>query len=477
MAGKTVTLYIDDRSIRLMQTTGKNANIWASASLEPGLIEDGIVIDEEKVATKISRLFYDRNVKTNKVILGLSGLRSLTVAVDLPQLPDNLLAEAIMRECARLLPVPLEELYVSWVILPSTKKRIRAFAAGIQRSSTDSIIKTLTRAGLSPYLMDIKPLALARLTNKDSAVIVDVQAKEYDIIIVSKGIPQPIRSIPMSAEGLSWTEKHYMIMDDLVRTMEFFDSNNPANPFAPDMPIYVSGELANEEEVCRSMSNELERPVLPLLLPFRYPPEMRQNYYAVNAGLALKAVSPGGKLISPITKLDTLPPAYQPKSFSLTRVLTVTGAVVACSMIIPLAVIVQTGSSHIREARDQLDIVTADLEHRTKMQQELTLDLRRVDSQQNAFIDALESLDTHREIYNEVLQVVTALLPDDVAFSSINHDTGTVTLEVDTLNEASVLDYGRVLQRNDLFSDVTVPVMKKMECGTLRFMLILKVKD
>ncbi|HEY91170.1 MAG TPA: pilus assembly protein PilM [Dehalococcoidia bacterium] len=478
MPRKTVTLYVDDRSIRLMQTSGKNIRVWASASLEPGLIEGGIVVDEEKVIAKVRRLLTDRRITTKKVILGLSGLRSLTLAMDLPQLPDNLLAEAVMRECARVLPVPLEELYVSWITLPPAKKRIRAFAAAIQRNSADSILNTLSRAGLTPCMMDIKPLALARLANKSTAVIVDVQSRDYDIIIINNGIPQPVRSIPLPVEGLSWQEKLSMIMDDLVRTMEFFDTNNPESPFAADMPIYISGELANEADICKSMSTELGRPILPLLLPFKYPQSWRQNYYAINAGLALKSVSPAGKLKSLITKLDTLPPAYQPKSFSLRRVLTLTGAVVVCSIIIPLAAIAQIGSSDINGARAQLETMTADLDRKVEQRRELTLALNRTKADLNAFTVALESLETQQDTYNEVLQVVTGLLPNDVAFREINHDTGTVTLEVDTLDETSVLDYGRSLQSNDAFSEVSVSKMKRLECEiTMRFMIILKVKE
>ena len=478
MARKTVTLYIDDRSIRLMQTAGKNAQIWASASLEPGLIEDGVVIDEDKVASRIIRLLADSSIKTKKIILGLSGLRSLTLAMDLPQIPDNLLAEAVLRECARLLPVPLEELYVSWVTLPSPKKkRIRAFAAAIPRNTTDNMLKVLHRAGLTPYMMDIKPLALVRLANETSAVIVDVQAREYDIAIIRDGVPQPIRSIPLPAEGLSWQEKLSMLRDDLVRTMEFYDSNNLENLIAPEMPVHVSGELADEPEACEALSAELGRPVLPLLFPFRYPHELHQNHYAVNAGLALKVVSPGGKLTSSIAKLDTLPPAYIPKSFSLTRVLMLTGAGIACSIIILLAVLTQIGSSNISEARTQLETMTADLEQKMEQRRELTLALKRTESNLSAFVAALESLDTHRETYNEVLQVTTGLLPGGVVFREINYDSDTVTLEVDTLVETPVLDYGRSLQRNDLFSEVTVPDMKRLQYGTMRFMLILKVEN
>lgn len=477
MARKTVTLYIDDRSIRLMQTSGKNIRIWASASLEPGLIEDGIVIDEEKVISRINRLLTDRKITTKKIILGLSGLRSLTMILDLPELPDNLLEEAVMRECARVLPVPLEELYVSWITLPPVNKRIRAFAAAIRRKSADSILNTLRRAGLTPFMMDIKPLALARLANKPAAVIVDVQARDYDIIIISNGIPQPIRSIPLPVEGISWQEKLLMIMDDLVRTMEFFDSNNPENPIAADMPIYVSGELANEADICKSISTELGRPVLPLLLPFKYPQQWRQNYYAVNAGLAVKSVSPAGKLKSPLTKLDTLPPAYQPKSFSVTRVLALTGASVAFSIVIPLIALIQINSSNISEANARLETMTANIEQQKIARRELTITLARTEASRNAFTTTLEMFATQRGDFNNALQVATDLMPGSVALCDINHDGCTLVMEVDTLSETDVLDYGRNLESNEIFSEVRISKMNRQECGTMRFMLILTVKE
>ena len=477
MARKAVTLYVDDKRIRLMATAGKNVRTWESTGLEPGTIEGGVVIDEDKVVAKIKKLLNDSKIGTKKVILGMSGLRSLTLAINLPQIPENLLPEAVMRECGRVLPVPLESLYVSWMTIPSPKKRIRVFAAAIPRHTADSLLRAVRRAGLTPCLMDLKPLALARLTNEAKAVIVDVQPTEYDIIIVGGGVPQPIRTIPLTAEGLSWEERLSMIRDDLVRTIEFYDTNNPEDPIAPATPVHVSGQLAEEPEVCKTLSAELGRPVLPLLLPFRYPPELRHNQFAVNAGLALKAVSAGVKPVSPVAKLDNLPPAYQPKSFSVTRVLALTSTVVVFSLAIPLATLIQMNSSAINEGRDRLQTVAADVQQALLERRELNKTLFQTEASWSAFATALETLDRQQVDFNTTLRVVTDLVPVNVALCDINHDGSTMSIDVSSRTETEVLDYARSLDSSGEFAELTVFRMKRTEQGLMRFIILLKVKE
>ena len=45
MAKNIVTLYVDDTSLRLMVTDGKQIKEWAELPLEPGLIKGNVVIN------------------------------------------------------------------------------------------------------------------------------------------------------------------------------------------------------------------------------------------------------------------------------------------------------------------------------------------------------------------------------------------------------------------------------------------------
>ena len=107
MANKTVTLYIDDTSLRLMVTQGKQIKEWAESPLESGLVENNVVIKEAELAAKIKQLFEVQKVKTQKIVLGLSGIRCLSRPISFPRLPKEMVDEAVRREAQRVLPVPL----------------------------------------------------------------------------------------------------------------------------------------------------------------------------------------------------------------------------------------------------------------------------------------------------------------------------------------------------------------------------------
>ena len=102
-----VSLYIEDTEIKLLVTKGKQVDKWASLLLEPGLVNDGIILDEEQVAEKIKELFHLQKVKQKKVIAALSGLNSIFRIISLPELPKKLVPEAVMNEANRVIPHPI----------------------------------------------------------------------------------------------------------------------------------------------------------------------------------------------------------------------------------------------------------------------------------------------------------------------------------------------------------------------------------
>ena len=74
---KIVTLFIDDTNIRLLIAKGKRVQKWARLLLEPGLVRDGVIIDEAQVADRLKELFKLEKVTATRVIAGISGLNSL----------------------------------------------------------------------------------------------------------------------------------------------------------------------------------------------------------------------------------------------------------------------------------------------------------------------------------------------------------------------------------------------------------------
>ena len=174
MAKKVTTLFIRDTNINLLVMKGEQVEKWASVPLEPGLVSQGLIVDEAQVADKVKQLFKETEVKASKVITALSGHDSLYRVITLPDLPEAILPEAVRREAKRTIPTPLEEVYFTFQRLPTlTRGEGRIFLVTFPRNLVDALVRTLRQAGIKPYIMDLAPLALCRIPNEPRAIIVN----------------------------------------------------------------------------------------------------------------------------------------------------------------------------------------------------------------------------------------------------------------------------------------------------------------
>ena len=480
MAQKVVTLYIDDASIRLLVTSGKRIKKWADIALEAGMVKNGVVLKQEEVAAKIKQLFKVRKIDSKKVTLGVSGLHCLTRPVLLPQMPKDMLEEAVRREANRVLPVSSEQLYLQWQSIPAPQGKLQVFLVAIPRTSADALFNTLRLAGLKADLMDLKPMLLARMVHETMAVIVDVQPGDFDIVVMGGGIPQPIRTVPFSNEDPSWPEKITQIKDDVSRTIEFYNTNNPEMPLAATLPIFASGELAGEVEQCQVLSDGLSRPVLPLSPPLESPDGLDPNLYTANMGLVLKKIAPtnGSGLV--VSELNVLPVVYQPEPISLIRILAVPGAVVALGLLLFLALMTQNTFSDIAEARNQLNATNQLLQQKLAQRQiydntiaELQKKISNAETSGGNFALAVSSLKTQSEAVNGNLIVTVNSLPETVSLTSITQNRKNLTISGRAPSETDVLTYLKGLEDSERFSSITITSLKKSTEGSTDFNVIL----
>ena len=134
MARRDVTLYLDDYRVRLLAVQGERVSRWAEAPLGPGWIIEGIIQDQAAVAACIRDLLTETDTAPRSVICGISGRRALTRPLRLPKLPETTLTGLVVSEARRVLPVPLEELYISWQARPAGDGKIIVFVAGLSGS-------------------------------------------------------------------------------------------------------------------------------------------------------------------------------------------------------------------------------------------------------------------------------------------------------------------------------------------------------
>lgn len=479
MAKKIVTLFVDDSCLRVLVIQGQKVKKWGELPLEPELIKGNMVLNAPEVVGRIKQLFKEQKINATKVILGLSGLHCLTRPVTLPQLPNEMLPEAVAREARRVLPVPLEQLYLSWQLLPISKEESRLFMVAIPRRIADAIIAVLHQAGLKPSMIDLKPLALARVVREPTAIVVDIQPTEFDIVTLVDGMPQPVRTIPFPNEDLSSADKLLLIKSEMGRTVEFFNSNNRDKPLSPDVPLFLSGGLVEEPGLCQALCQLLGRPVIPLTAPL---PEELNSRYLVNVGLALKEMT---ELAGPaLPNVNCLPEPYRPKPISLVRVVVLPAAVVVVSAVVVLALVVQNTAANIDSLKSRLNDTNLLLAQRLLQKEKLEKEVTQMEAQLVSAEGSVETLNAvgetisfqgeqingdMRTAYNDLLDTTTLL--------GMAHVADGMTILGTAPREVDVLIYARNLDFSNRFNEVVVNNLTYQEEGYYKFILALKLKE
>lgn len=471
MAREVVTLCLEDTVVRMVLFKGKAVCKWSSLPLEPGLVKDGVVQDKETVSQRIRAFFADNGVSTREVVASVSGIHSIHRLLSLPPaLPRHVLSEAVEREAGRVVPVALEELYLSWQALPAPNETLVCLV-GLPRQTVDVLIDTLRLSGLKPRLMDVKPLALARAVDKRDAIVIDFQSLDFDIVVMVEGIPQLWRSLPFPKEDVSPAEKVTTLREEVERTIRFHNSAHPENPLPPNTPVFLGGEL---DAVTRLLSQDFGYPLEPLPTFFSCPEGFDQAEYLTNIGLALKAIKVKG--IPLRVDVNVLPPAYLPRPFPLWQSLFLFLIILGMGLFLFFAVSTSqrlAGETAAMRAELQQSQVILQKRQVTAEVKELEARLKSLEASRSSLSQALERYGQSQLQARDDLKTVVDLLPFGVSLSKIDYG-GSLTLSGIAENKEAVLGYGRALRSSGRFPQVLLSSLKVTEGTEVSFTLVLE---
>lgn len=490
-----VSLFIEDSAIKFLVTSKRQIEKWGLGPLEPGLVSDGLILDETKVAEKIRELFKLHKVSPRTVTAGLSGFNSVFRLISLPQLPEEFLPEAIQQEANRLIPVPMDQMYLSYQSLPSPEGETLVFLAAYPRNTTDALLQTLKRVGVSVDVMDLAALALCRTVNAPEAIIVNSSSASLDIAIMLARIPQVIRSLSLPGEAQSLSERLTAIVEELNRTITFYNSSHRDKPLTDSIPIFVSGDLAQAPDTWEQLSGKAGYPVSALPSPMNPLEGFDPNQFMVNIGLALKdlPLEPKEGDFS-IVDFNALPKAEKPKKKKLSPV----------SVLLPIVIVLGIGGifymyNQGRNATAQNDLLRSQLEltqSQIPQQQAVNSDLKAqleeiepqiepIKTDADAINATFMALEEGRTQFDQSLTRIANLTPDEVALVYASNDEITgysspisdakINYYVDMAKVAgmsqnidAIFQYARDLRSSGGFSDVVIESIEAYEEGSVK---------
>jgi len=448
MAKRVTTLFIRDTGINLLVMKGEQVEKWASLPLDPGLVSQGLIVDEEQVADKVKQIFKETGASTGKVITALSGDDSLYRIITLPELPEAVFPEAVRREVKRTIPTPLEDIYYSYQHLPSAMRgESRVFLVTFPRNLPDALVRTLRQAGVKPYIMDLAPLALSRIPDEPRAIIVNARLDHLDVSVMADRLPQVIRRLSLPGETQSLEERLPLIAEEFNRTVAFYNSSHLEKPIDATVPVFVCGDLVEEPEAWQSVVGGAGYQVSALSSPVESPEGFNPSEFMVNIGLALKELRVEKEEANfSIVNFNALPEAYVPPRFSVVRVLLPVVTVVGIGLIILVVFLIVTNRASIESLRTDVTKAEADVAQQQQEIDEVDEDIGSAQPTADALGDQLIAMERGRAIFHEDLTEIEKLAGEQVILNNMSHSGSSIALSGATSNEDAVFRYAESLR-------------------------------
>lgn len=158
----------------------------------------------------LKKLLDQSQATTNRIIASLPNSVVFTSVIEMPKIPDNEIKSAVESEAKKYVPLPLEEVALSWITIQEKKKKvnldtnlgtigkdgktedntIKVLLTAVPTIVVDNYLKVFNTAGLDPLALEIEALALIRSlvgNDLDTLLLVDIGAKNTSINLVDGG--------------------------------------------------------------------------------------------------------------------------------------------------------------------------------------------------------------------------------------------------------------------------------------------------
>jgi len=462
-----VALNISNSSIQALSLKGRQVKRWGNTALAEGLVRDGLVLQPQAVGETIDSLFKSSKISRENVVVTLAGLSFTYRFLNLPRMKHALLEEAILRAAKKEISLPLDELYLSWQPLPGKGDEQAFFVLGVPQNLVDAALQTLSVAKIEPYLMDLRPLALARAANRGDAIVVNLQPDCFDIVFIANGIPTVIHSVSPRSEGATLEDNIRRLSDELSKMVAFYQSSHPESQLNTTTPLLLTGELAAEAPVGGLLQAEVEFPMEPLVPPVEFPSDLPVAAYTASIGLALKntpakAAAKGEESRFHDININILSGKYRKsKAKPLPAGYILLGVFLAIAVIFLFPL--YQSRSQLKAENAGLQVELNSISRQVNLTSLIAEETAKKEDAIGEILAGAEALNLanrsilgSRGVFFSNLQLIVEKLPPQTYFTSIEIDNDTITARGETDSVFTVIEYATALEGEKAFSEVRI---------------------
>lgn len=207
-------LDISDLSLKIIKLkkikNGFDLASFGEEKIKPGIIKEGEIKDEEKLAEIIKEAIKKvkgGRIKTKYVVASLPEEKAFLQVIQMPKMAKEDLKSAVIYEAENYIPLPIEQVYLDSQIVPPVYNGLDHFdvlLAALPKKTVDPYLASLKKAGLQPEALEIESLSIVRalIKNEVSAVpllLIDLGATRTSFIVFSGHSLRFTSSIPVSS--------------------------------------------------------------------------------------------------------------------------------------------------------------------------------------------------------------------------------------------------------------------------------------
>jgi Tfp pilus assembly protein PilN len=466
-----VALSISNHDVKLISARENVLEKWVSAPLPPDSVKDGQILQPGIVAGVINSLFKMLQLPRTRVIASISGMSFTYRLLKLPVIKPALMREAIERATQKEINVPLDELYIDWQTLKTNGSGIEVFVVGVPRSQIDSLLKTTEMTGLELSAVDLKSLALARASGLKDGLIVDFEADCFNIIILSGGIPVTLHITNPKSAKASLEDNVSHLVDELDRTISFYNITHKDFPIMPETPVLLTGELSASPAAEQMLARICTHPIRMLTTQFRTPSDFPVSSFAGNIGLILKKASAGmnsGRTEAVYSQVNVNPLRGRKRVISphlpWRKLMLPVFMFLALLLVAGTTLFRNSSAAETAALQKEMDGITRNIflhELALKQAEETQIAIDHLEEETSALQQELQLISGKGQL-SDLLTMVLKCLPEGAVCSSLVSDQETITLDAVARQRSDVFDCARQLEEAGLFSAVRIHSIEEL---------------
>jgi Tfp pilus assembly PilM family ATPase len=287
-ARKSVSASLEGSSLRILSFENQRIVGWSDLPIADRAARGSQINDPIALGGAVDDAFEQLTLSRRNVSWALPGYQSTTRILELPSLRGTELRLAIEEEFERILGASSSDFYLSWQRLEGRVRQRFVFVVAVPKSTVLGAIEALEAANIQPRTMDLRPLALVRALGCADGVVANLEEGSLDIVVVDRSVPAVIRSLPLIGATVARDAAQNRLVEEIERTLAYYDDANPDRPLDVDAPLYLTGSLATGIALAERVRSVTRHPIGRLKPLGWTPPDLPVVDYLVPLGLSLK---------------------------------------------------------------------------------------------------------------------------------------------------------------------------------------------